>query len=304
MLTYHSPAKINLSLDILGVRPDGFHELQSVVHCIGLYDVLTFQFGVEPNFSLTSNVPELATTDNLCLKAARAWLEYVEKNSIAIAGQSWWRPAHIRLHKNIPAGAGLGGGSANAATTLRALDFLYRSNLSEKALAQIAARLGADVPLFLRGGCALMEGIGEKLTPLPPLRGAVVVIVPNQHASTPAVYKRYDELGAASQQSTPELLRVMKNGELISSSQKLGNDLRAAAESMGIDVELPIHLLQKHGARAAQMSGSGASSFGLFDSQIAAESAALKIREDTDFPRAYKVLAAPLIAGGIARVES
>jgi 4-diphosphocytidyl-2-C-methyl-D-erythritol kinase len=297
-MIFRSPAKINLSLDILGVLPNGYHELQSVVHCIGLYDFLTFDFNYAPGIAFECSDATLQNESNLIVKAARAWLEAAQN-----FGLENFSGVKIFLNKQVPMGAGLGGGSANAAATLRALNDFHRELLDESSLLQIATKLGADVPLFLRGGCVLMEGVGEKLTSLPPLDGAVVVIVPDQHASTPAVYKRYDELAEKSNQSTPALRRAMETEDFPAVAQCLGNDLRQSAQTLGIDVELPLHLLRKHGARGAEMSGSGASSFGLFDSQNAAELAARKIREDASLPDDYKVLVAPLIAGGIARLK-
>jgi 4-diphosphocytidyl-2-C-methyl-D-erythritol kinase len=234
--------------------------------------------------------------DNLCLMAARAWHEAAQPMLHQRFGG-----VRITLEKTIPSGAGLGGGSSNAATTLVALNTFFDDVLSDEQLHAIAANLGADVPLFLRGGCALMEGIGERLSTLPSLPGAVVVIVPDQHASTPGVYRRFDELGAPSQRSTPALLGAMSQG-LTAAATCLGNDLRAPAESLGIDVARPVALLSKYGALGAQMSGSGAASFGLFAAEAQAENAAQEIRADARLPATYQVFAAPLIASGIARL--
>jgi 4-diphosphocytidyl-2-C-methyl-D-erythritol kinase len=295
-MIYRSPAKINLSLDVLARRADGYHELQSVAHCIGLCDTLSFDFGVGLGFSLRCNVTELMGDDNLCLKAACAWHDAAQPVLYQRFGG-----VRITLEKSIPSGAGLGGGSGNAAATLVAMNTFFDDVLSEEQLHAVAAGLGADVPLFLRGGCALMEGVGERLSTLPTQGGAAVVIVPDQHASTPAVYRRFDELGTPSQRSTPALLAAMKQN-YAAAATCLGNDLRAAAESLGVDVARPVSLLLRHGALGAQMSGSGAASFGLFATEEEAESAAQKIRDDATLPATYQVFFAPLIAGGIERV--
>jgi 4-diphosphocytidyl-2-C-methyl-D-erythritol kinase len=303
-MIYRSPAKINLTLDVLSRRRDGFHNLQSVVHCIGLYDELRFEFGVGHQFSLLCNDNQLTTDDNLCLKAARLWFEYIDSHYIPIVYMANWRPAHITLEKHIPMGAGLGGGSANAAATLMALNELYRSHLDEKVLHHLGAKIGADVPLFLKGGCVLMEGIGDRLSTLPTLEGAVVLIVPPQHASTPAVYRRFDELNAVTKKSTSALLEAIRRKNLSAAAHCLGNDLRFAAKDLGIDVELPSYLLKKYGALGAQMSGSGAASFGLFETLSAAQSAARTIRVDADLRDNYRVLVAPLIATGIEKIKA
>lgn len=306
MLTYRSPAKINLTLDITGLRKDGYHELQSVVVCIGLYDTIRVHFGRAPEITMSCDDARLQTLDNLCLKAARAWSDYVFKRGVALVGMgSTWARAgspHIHLMKSIPVGAGLGGGSGNAAASLKAMDYIYRSNLSDRELAQLAAQLGADVPLFLKGGWNLMEGIGERLKGLKPLDGAVVLIVPPQHASTPAVYKRFDELSDPSQHRTPAMLKAIKSKKLSEVALCLGNDLQKAAAGLGIDVERPVALLKKHGAVGAQMSGSGSASFGLFADMNVAGAAAENLRRDNSLPEGYRVFAAPLLAHGIQQI--
>jgi 4-diphosphocytidyl-2-C-methyl-D-erythritol kinase len=302
MLIYRSPAKINLSLDILRVRPDGYHELQSVVHCIGLYDVLKFEFLCDENplLQFHCNDVNLETDDNLCLRAVREYVKAWETHS----GLRGWSGVRITLRKNIPMGAGLGGGSGNAATTLRALAERFEHSLDETQIHRVATKLGADVPLFLKGGCVLMEGIGEKLSVLPALEGAVVIVVPDQHASTPEVYRRFDEINEPSRASTPALLETMGAGNISTVAHSVGNDLQRAAQSLGIDVELPIHLLKKYGAMGAQMSGSGAASFGLFRNHAAAQHAVENMRGDGSLPENYKVFVAPLVVGGVGKIES
>jgi 4-diphosphocytidyl-2-C-methyl-D-erythritol kinase len=150
------PAKINLGLEVTGRRPDGYHELVTIFQAISLADTLT----VEPadELTLTCSDPALATPDDLCLRAARALR----------AATGVRRGARLHLEKRIPAAAGLGGGSSDAAATLRLLSQLWGAGLPDDALASLAARLGADVPFFLNGPTALATGIGEQLEPLPP----------------------------------------------------------------------------------------------------------------------------------------
>ena len=300
MLLYRSPAKINLSLDVLSQRPDGYHELQSVVHCIGLFDTISLDMAGSPGLSLRCSDASLGGDDNLCLKAARAWLGAVK----AQQGQRSYFPGiRITLDKKIPTGAGLGGGSGNAAATLLALNQFFETPLGGEQLDQVAASLGADVPLFLRGGCVLMEGIGQQLTPLPALEGWVVVIKPNQHAATPAVYQAFDQLQAESHRNTPELLTAMQTRELTAIAQNIGNDLTAAARNLGIDTELPAQLLMQYGALAAQMSGSGAASFGLFETCDQAQLARQQLIQDAKWPKNYVADVAPLIAGGVELLD-
>jgi 4-diphosphocytidyl-2-C-methyl-D-erythritol kinase len=154
MLTCMAPAKINLVLEVLGKRADGYHEIRSLVQTITLYDVLSFELADKTSFECTE--PSLQTSDNLVVQAA----ELLRK----ICGCK--RGAKIKLEKRIPWDAGLGGGSSDAAATLSALNRLWKLKLTTLDLVELAARLGSDVPLFVYGGTALIEGRGERVTPL------------------------------------------------------------------------------------------------------------------------------------------
>src|SRR4030042_6633058 len=154
IMKYLAPAKINLVLEVLGKRDDGYHELRSLVQTISLCDVIS----LEPTdvISLECSEPVLQTSDNLAIRAA----ELLRQVSGCQKG------ARIKLQKRIPWGAGLGGGSSDAATTLVALNRLWELKLKTSELIELAARLGSDVPFFIHGGAGLVEGRGEKVTPL------------------------------------------------------------------------------------------------------------------------------------------
>lgn len=155
-ITVHAPAKVNLSLEVLGRRADGYHELRTVFQAAGLFDALTVEDA--PGLSLTVEGDAPGSGDNLVLRAARALIERTPEG-----GE---RGAHIHLRKNIPAGAGLGGGSSDAAATLLVLNRMWDCALNREQLAEPARELGADVPFFLYGGAALGAGRGDVLTPL------------------------------------------------------------------------------------------------------------------------------------------
>src|SRR4030042_3844503 len=155
MISLQAYAKINLTLEVLSKRPDGYHEIASVLQAISLADTLTFE--PAETLDLNCNVPELQTGDNLVLKAARLLKE--------ISGYK--KGARINLTKRIPLAAGLGSGSTDAAATLLGLNKLWGLNLAHNKLLELAAKLGSDVPFFLYGGTALAQGRGEKLTALP-----------------------------------------------------------------------------------------------------------------------------------------
>ena len=155
MLTYHSPAKVNLVLEVLG-KYDGYHQISSIVQAISLCDILNFQLSEELCFKCSE--PSLEH-HNLVMKAATLLKETTTCS----------KGAQIELRKHIPFGVGLGGGSSNAATTILALNKLWELELPVSKLIHLASRLGSDVPFFIYGGAALVEGIGEKITPLPSL---------------------------------------------------------------------------------------------------------------------------------------
>lgn len=294
----HSAAKVNLTLDVLSRRRDGYHELQSVVHAVGLWDTLSFDF--EANFNhptaitIGCNRAELRSDNNLCLKAARAWLETAQS-------KGYTRPifCHIELTKRIPFGAGLGGGSGNAAATLRAFNHQHRELFSESELLSIGAKVGADVPFFLMGGATLMEGIGDRLSYLPPVSGWLLLVQGTQILSTPAVYGAWDDMQEESQRATAQMLEAFENTifrnmgltledvtrpalqkvEVASPhikciAQALGNDLERAACQLLPELHSMATFLKDQGAFGAQMTGSGSAVFGLFDDENRAREAA------------------------------
>lgn len=197
-ITQHACAKINLTLDVLGRRPDGYHDIRSVMQTIALHDTLVVTRTLNaPGVRLTVDGDEAqgvpANESNIVHKAA------VRLQKIAAARQSvppQESGLHIHLTKRVPIQAGLGGGSSDAAAALRAIDALFGLRLSPPRLAQMAAELGADVPFFLTGGTALVEGLGERVTPLPSLSlpWPLVIVKPAVGMSTPAAYAALDAL--------------------------------------------------------------------------------------------------------------
>lgn len=161
-----SPAKINLGLEILGKRADGYHEIRTVMQAISLADEITLSSG--PVISLRSDVRSLEFQGNLALTAARFWQEQLDPEH---------RPVSVSLRKSIPIAAGLGGASSNAATVLLLANALFGAEVAPEALHNAAASLGSDVPFFLGSITALASGRGEELTPLPSLRDAFFVLV-------------------------------------------------------------------------------------------------------------------------------
>jgi 4-diphosphocytidyl-2-C-methyl-D-erythritol kinase len=184
MLTCVAPAKINLVLEVLGKRDDGYHEIRSLVQTINLCDVISFESADETSFECTE--PSLQASDNLVVQAAELLREVGGYNKVA----------KIKLEKRIPWGAGLGGGSSDAATTLSALNELWGLKLATSDLVELAARLGSDVPFFIHGGTALVEGRGEKVMPLATSMQSWFVLllpqVPTILRKTQRLYSRLD----------------------------------------------------------------------------------------------------------------
>ncbi len=287
-----SAAKVNLTLDILHRRPDGYHELASVVHTVGIWDEISIEIEKAGEISFSCNRADLSGDDNLCVRAVQGW------NLATNASLG----ANIHLEKRIPTGAGLGGGSGNAAAILLALNRASQNPLSEADLSAIGATLGADVPLFLRGGAVLMEGIGEKLTPLSVLSGHLLVVKPEISFGTPAIYRAWDNSEMESRRDTSKMLETWPSGDLTAVAQRLGNDLeRAAALQFAIPGQL-IQILGESGALGAQMSGSGSACFGIYATEPAARAASEKVASAlaklVPAPNA-QLFVAPLVSRGI-----
>jgi 4-diphosphocytidyl-2-C-methyl-D-erythritol kinase len=255
-------AKVNLWLNVVGRRPDGYHLLDSLVAFVDLADTLD----VRPSDGLSLELagPQAAglagDPDNLVLKAARL-----------LADRAGVLPrAAIRLGKHIPVAAGLGGGSADAAAALRALGDLWRAALPEEELFDLAASLGADVPMCLAGRTALVSGIGERLQPAPTLPPAAILLVnPGIALPTPDVFKaRRGPFSAGAPVTRP--WRDLP--EFTAALAQRGNDLSDAAIALRPEIaEVLTFLRTSRGARYAAMSGSGATCFALYDSPDAAQ---------------------------------
>jgi 4-diphosphocytidyl-2-C-methyl-D-erythritol kinase len=253
-------AKINLSLRVLGVRPDGYHELRTIFQSIALHDTLTARVRRGP-FALQCDDPACpADETNLVWRAAeRVWAVSGRRGPSRPRGMM--RGVEIRLAKRIPLQAGLGGGSSDAAAALRLLGSLWRVN--EASLREIAATLGADVPYFLEGGTVLGLDRGDLLYPLLDHPAAwVTLVVPRFGISTADAYRWWDEVRPASDVGRPL------------SGAAFENDLQGPVAAHHPEIARIVAALRKAGASHAAMSGSGSAVFGLFSGRPAAERAA------------------------------
>lgn len=263
-----SPCKVNLVLNILGKRPDGFHELESLMHPVPVCDRLRLA-RTPSGITLTCNEPSLPTDGrNLVYRAAARFLE-----TAAIK-----QGVRIHLEKNLPLAAGLGGGSGNAATTLLGLNELFDQPLTPVQLNHLAAELGSDVPFFLQSGPALATGRGEIIQPLQPfqaLRNAAILLIhPGFGIATAWAYQQLARFPAAlnGQPGRAEALATrLATGTLSAAATGLYNSLEAPALEKYPLLALFQEFLRNEGAAATLMSGSGSTTFALAETQPAAE---------------------------------
>lgn len=256
--TFYSYAKINLSLEILRRRPDGFHEIASVMQTISLYDILTI--APCPDLQFDCNLPALVDENNLVWKAALRLQE--------LAGRE--HGADIFLEKQIPVAAGLGGGSSNAATALLALNKIWGLSLSLEQLEAEAARLGSDVPFFVRGGTALAEGRGERLTVLPALpRIWLVLLYPTLEmpaTKTKELYKMLDYRDFTDGSITKVLVRYLQQGQTISHSLFFNGFEKVVYERFP-EIDQFRQAMVEAGADHVWVSGSGPTLFTLVEDE-------------------------------------
>ena len=270
-----SPGKVNLLLNILGKRADGFHELETVLQPVSCFDKLAFERG-GGGIQLSCSEKNLPTdSQNLVHRAAAIFL-----SAAKISGG-----VKIHLEKKIPLAAGLGGGSGNAATTLLALNELYEQPLSNSKLGELAASLGSDVPFFLQNQPALATGRGEKIQPLEhfkTLRGkAFLLIHPGFGISTPWAYQnlaRFPDALNGRAGRAQKLISKLQTGDLRAASAEFYNSLEAPAFNKFPVLALYQAFLRENGALAALMSGSGSTTFAIAENIASGESLAEKFK--------------------------
>lgn len=266
--TVHAHAKINWSLSICGDRPDGYHNLDMLMQSIELSDTISFESA--RFLTLNVNGQRLPTNDrNLVIRAANALNNTMGKHY----------GARITLRKHIPARAGLGGGSADCAATLLALNQMWNFNLPLKTLQQIGLSLGADVPFCLQGGLCRAQGVGEILTPMENVGGIpLVMITPGGGLSTPAVFKAWNEGGHP---MTPvdniALAHALNSGDWARTQALSHNDLEAPAIELMPEIGSLIERFHALGAKFVRMTGSGSTVFAAFESDEAAQAAQVQI---------------------------
>lgn len=272
-------AKINLTLSVGRKRPDGYHEVETVMTAVGLCDTVTLYRNTGPWDKLECDPPVTErAVDNLCMKALRVFFEEFGPKKDFVT---------IQLEKRIPTQAGLGGGSSDAAAVLRGLRTLYAPNMTDTRLEKMAEKLGSDVPFFIRGGTALATGRGEKLEALPKMPQCWLVIVkPEESHSTAAMYAAIDSAESRSGSDSRIVLEGLNSGDLAKIAAGLSNDFQQVLPE-GSAIPAIVETLRQQGALNAQMTGSGSAVFGLFRHKEDAELAASVLKED--YPQTFCV---------------
>ena len=264
-------AKINLGLDVLGKREAGYHEVRMIMQTIRMYDQLDMRKSVEPGIHLTTNKKYIPVDENnLVWRAAKLMMDTCG----IIEGVS------IHLHKVIPVAAGMAGGSSDAAATLVGMNRLFHCGLSKEKLMELGVQIGADVPYCVLRGTALAEGIGEKLTVLPPMPDCWILIgKPGISVSTKYVYTTLDLNTDTVHPDIDGMKKALEDGNLYGITERMGNVLQDVTIPAYPEVERIKEQMKTLGAVNAMMSGSGPTVFGIFDNEEKAQEACQKLRE-------------------------
>lgn len=280
-MTVEAQAKVNFTLEVYGKRPDGYHALRSVVFPVSLADTLEIEVTTDGSVS-----SDTGYADDLCVKAARVLANVGGQRPRSTAESSDLKSllgARIRVTKRIPAGGGLGGGSADAAAVLRALNGLWGLGYGRERLAEIGAAVGSDVPALVLGGPVLMEGRGERVTPLATsvsgLNLNLVLVHPQCFSSTKEVYAACSPRAADAPSATDAMIAALESGDLKRIAAALENDLQAPAVAQHPEIAAGLEAIRAHGALGALLSGSGSCAFGLMPDRQSAERAAAALND-------------------------
>lgn len=264
-------AKVNLGLDVLRRREDGYHELRMIMQTVDLYDTLTLEKTEETGIVMTCNIEGLPCDErNLVYKSAKLMFE------------EYKLPGGIRIHleKRIPMAAGMAGGSTDAAAVFNGMNELYALGIAKERLCELGVRIGADVPYCIVGGTALSEGIGEVLTVLPNVPDCVVLIAkPDFDVSTKYVFENLHANSLTYHPDIDAMAESIRAGDLNGVVKVMDNVLETVTEAKYTEITDIKNIMREHGAMRAMMSGSGPTVFGLYEKKEDAKKAADAIRK-------------------------
>lgn len=249
-------AKLNLTLDVLGKREDGYHDLQSVMQTISIRDDVEIDIGTGKPWKLLCSMEGIPTDEkNLAWKAAKVYCDAMHKDPDGI---------EIRITKRIPVGAGMGGGSADAAAVLRALNRHYGNPLSIFALAELGAQVGSDVPFCTICGTAMVEGRGEKVRKLPDMPDCIFVVCkPDFSVSTPELYKQIDQVVIPVRPDNQAMESALLKGDLEKVAQNVMNVFDPVVTKDHLELNYIKSIFNTYGSLAQQMTGSGSAVFAI-----------------------------------------
>lgn len=268
-VTYNAAAKINLMLDILKRLDNGYHSLFMIMQSVGLYDTVSVEETDDEKITITclqENIP--CDKRNIAYKAAEAFFKYTEIENKGIL---------INIEKRIPSEAGMAGGSADGAAVIAALNDIHGTNLTEQQLCAIGVKVGADVPFCLTGGTRVAQNVGEILSPLPDLNDCYIVLAkPERGVSTKEAYEAFDTAMQVRHLDTCSMLYAASQGDFDGICKNCKNVFEQLIE---VPERVPIKsVLNRYGALAACMSGSGPTVYGIFDDESKAQSASEALR--------------------------
>lgn len=251
-----APAKINWTLDILGKREDGYHDISTIMQSVAIYDEIEIGRVTRPGIDLKVSTPDIpGGRANIGYRAAELMLETFEIHG----------GIHIYIHKNIPAAAGMGGGSSDGAAIMLGIREVYGIDVSLGELMKLGSSIGADVPFCMVGGTALAEGIGDRLTKLLPIDQVWLVIVkPEIHISTAKIYGLVDTKNIVRRSQNQKFINALYGGDMVSVAKYGGNALEEVTARLYPEIYTIKDELISAGAVYALMSGSGSSVFGVF----------------------------------------
>lgn len=265
-------AKINLVLDITGIKKNGYHSLFTIMQSVSLGDVVTVEKTTGEAITVSCDVPGVPTdSSNIVYKCADKFFQY--------AGINENKGVHIHIEKKTPFGAGMGGGSADGAAVLVALNKLFGINYPEKVLCRIGVKVGADIPFCIVGGTSLCLDTGAIVAPLNDIDGYYIVVVkPEYSISTKEAYGAVDALGYIKHPKNYEMLELLNEGETDNALKLCSNVFEQALDVPGrVDIKA---VCNKNGALASCMTGSGSAVYGIFKEKVQAEKSAEELKKD------------------------
>lgn len=265
-------AKLNLTLDILGKREDGYHDLKSVMQTVSLCDDITIRTGTGKPWKITCSKEGIPCDErNLVWKAAKHFLDTMQIDPDGL---------EMHIEKLIPSGAGMGGGSADAAAVLRALNQMYGEPMPAMELANLGAAVGSDVPFCVVGGTIMCEGRGELLTKLPDMPKCIFVVCkPEFSVSTPVLYRKLDEVENPLHPDNNAMEAAICSGDLEAIARYIENAFDPVVSAEHTEIDHIKGIYNAHGALATQMTGSGSVVFSIMPDMESAEAACMELKK-------------------------